>query len=248
MTLNADKTRHQAQSVDEETKKSALSIQEMSSAIAHLGQEVSEITEKVTASQTINREAVVQAEKSADLIQGSAKAATDIVGVISLIESIAAQTNLLALNATIEAARAGEAGRGFAVVAQEVRSLAGQTGQATKTIQEQVGAIKTAMDNAVAAIGAIVKTISRASELSNEVHQAVQSQRDDVQQISTRVKDIVESGSTVVASMGDVSLAADLTYRSADEIGKASVSLGEESSRLKSFIDGFVAKVTSDRK
>jgi methyl-accepting chemotaxis protein len=66
------------------------------------------------------------------------KALTDVAGVSKAIESIAKQTNLLALNATIEASRAGNAGRGFAVVAAEVKTLAGQTRDATLHIRSTV--------------------------------------------------------------------------------------------------------------
>lgn len=61
------------------------------------------------------------------------------------IEAIAQQTKLLALNATIEAARAGEAGRGFAVVAGEVKTLSGQTENATKEIAEVLNRLNAKM-------------------------------------------------------------------------------------------------------
>ena len=84
---------------------------------------------------------VVSAEQAMDNIGRMAQSLSSVDSIAKSIETIAANTNLLALNATIEAARAGEAGRGFAVVASEVKTLSGQTREASRQIQQTMTAL-----------------------------------------------------------------------------------------------------------
>jgi methyl-accepting chemotaxis protein len=92
-------------------------------------------------------DAVARIERRLEQIGGSLQ---EVAGVSGAIEAIARQTNLLALNATIEAARAGEAGRGFAVVASEVKTLAGQTRQATLKIGSTIATLSGQISSLIA--------------------------------------------------------------------------------------------------
>jgi hypothetical protein len=62
--------------------------------------------------------------------------------IVNIIKNIAEQTNLLGLNAAIEAARVGENGRGFGVVAQEIRKLAGTSGESITKIEDVLKTIR----------------------------------------------------------------------------------------------------------
>lgn len=66
----------------------------------------------------------------------------EISKAVDIIQEIANNTSLLALNAAIEAAHAGEEGKGFAVVANEVKKLAQQSLDSTKTITTIVKTIQ----------------------------------------------------------------------------------------------------------
>ena len=81
--------------------------------------------------------------------------------IIATVNDLAEQSNLLAVNAAIEAAKAGEHGKGFAVVAQEVKSLAGQSKQATNQVRAILGDIQKATNAAAmfATVGGLVFSV-----------------------------------------------------------------------------------------
>ncbi len=96
-----------------------------------------------------------QAASTSENMAHLSDSAVKINDFVAQIEAISNQTNLLALNAAIEAARAGEQGRGFAVVADEVRTLAGQTGNTT----EEIGSIIQNITRYIQDIGQGIETI-----------------------------------------------------------------------------------------
>ncbi|MFT0533699.1 methyl-accepting chemotaxis protein [Castellaniella hirudinis] len=86
---------------------------------------------------------------------------------VGLIGDVAKRTNLISFNAGIEATRAGDAGRGFAVIAQEVRSLAGRTGDATREINHLISDIQTQTGEID---GLNQRNASHADTLSTDAH------------------------------------------------------------------------------
>jgi methyl-accepting chemotaxis protein len=139
-------------------------------------------------------EVVSQVVHSMQQITDSSKRIADIIGVI---DGIAFQTNILALNAAVEAARAGEQGRGFAVVAGEVRNLAQRSAEAAKEIK---GLITASVDNVEAgsaqvsqagtAMGEIVGSVRRVSDLIGEITASSTEQRDGIGQVNQAVTNL----------------------------------------------------------
>ncbi|KDR94951.1 methyl-accepting chemotaxis sensory transducer with Cache sensor [Peptoclostridium litorale DSM 5388] len=132
-----------------------------------------EIVEELSKKTDENNDAIREVY---DIILKTNESAEDIGKASQFIASIAEQTNLLALNAAIEAARAGEHGRGFAVVADEIRKLAEQSTESTRTIDNSVVKLQ---ENS----GISVETIKKVSGL-------IKSQIESVKTTEMKYKDI----------------------------------------------------------
>ncbi|MCL1941273.1 MAG: methyl-accepting chemotaxis protein [Synergistaceae bacterium] len=138
------------------------------------------------------------------VLSSSVKEISNFMGVIG---SIADQTNLLALNAAIEAARAGEAGKGFAVVAEEVRKLAEESRNASKSVEELVTLLSR---NADEAISATEQSVAIVSEIKSKADAAVDGLNNALSEI-TNANEAIQSIAAVAqeqaASSSEISRA-----------------------------------------
>jgi methyl-accepting chemotaxis protein len=143
-------------------------------------------------------------EQAAAKVRSLGEQSEQIGMVVEVIEDIADQTNLLALNAAIEAARAGDAGRGFAVVADEVRKLAEKTVRATKEIASIIERVQSEGADAVQAMERGQKSVSKGTELSARVGEAIRSIEAQVTNASGQTNHIAVAMEELSASINEM--------------------------------------------
>lgn len=92
---------------------------------------------------------------------------------IDLIKGISSQSNLLGLNAAIEAARAGSYGTGFSVVAGEMRKLATQSAEISKTIENSISEMTKTIETTLVAIDKVNEVSDIQAHSTKEASNAI---------------------------------------------------------------------------
>jgi methyl-accepting chemotaxis protein len=213
-----------------------------------------------TVKQTIERiRAVGEAvARSSEVVARFREAGARIGNIVKSINAIAQQTNLLALNATIESARAGEQGKGFAVVAAEVKRLAEQTTEATKSVAESVRVIREETDRVVGEMDAARREAEEGMTSSDRTGEALQGIMDEAEKIREMVEGLASAQArhaaateTVAASFRNSSDAVAKSSLGADGIVAASEDMNVRAEELRQVLGRFrigsAALVGADR-
>lgn len=152
---------------------------------------------------------------------------TEISNFMGVIASIADQTNLLALNAAIEAARAGEAGRGFAVVAEEVRKLAEDSRNASKSVEKLVALLSQNAGEAISAsdqsASVVTEIMSKASATADGLNSALT----EITHANEAIQSIAAVAQEQAAGSAEISRAVKEIERGTEDIAKALIELKE---------------------
>ncbi len=149
------------------------------------------------------------------------------------IGAIAKQTHLLALNASIEAARAGEAGQGFGVVAEQVKALAGQTGEATSDVDRTLQELS---DQTQRLIAVGHTSTARAERVGNATH----GMQEVFDQITRSMGDVDVQSARIAEAVQEIDRHSDTTLEalneSAAEVKESEQMLQEGGERVNRFL------------
>jgi methyl-accepting chemotaxis protein len=156
---------------------------------------------------------------------------TEISNFMGVIGSIADQTNLLALNAAIEAARAGEAGKGFAVVAEEVRKLAEEARNASKSVEDLVSLLSRNADEAIPASEQSVTIVNEIMSKADETVSGLNNALSEITNANEAIQSIAAVAQEQAASSSEISRAIEEIRHGTENITDALFELNKLSSQ-----------------
>ncbi|RPJ80689.1 MAG: hypothetical protein EHJ94_05965, partial [Deltaproteobacteria bacterium] len=186
--IQASETSSQAEALQKEALEAIHLFKDIESGVENIFMSIMDLNDNSGKSVSVTNEAVAMADESTALIEKLRISVNGISEVTEVITDISEQTNLLALNATIEAARAGDVGKGFAVVADEIKTLARQTAQAIKEIDQKINTNQAYFQEVFKKVEAISKVISSMTRIQDETSKAIEKQTNSAEEIASRVR------------------------------------------------------------
>ncbi len=127
----------------------------------------------------------------------------------------------------------GEAGRGFSIVASEVKSLAGQTANATGEIGAQIRAIQQSTEMSVEAMGGISTAIQQLDEVMSAINASVVEQDAATGEIAGAIQQVSSSAVSIAEHIDQASVMASETRDVAGNMLDSARKLAEEAADLR---------------
>ena len=243
LTAVTDRATQETSDAVEIVNQTSQNVEIVAESTIQLSQSIQQIDNRVKESNGVVQQAVNESEHAKEFMSGLVEATNDIGSVAKMIAEIAKQTNLLALNATIEAARAGEAGAGFSVVASEVKNLAQDTAKATSQITDKIRVIQGVVNDAVANISTVSKTIRQVDEISESISSSISEQSDSIATIHQNVEGAAGKTVQTSQSIQRVAATAEETSHSTQDLLAAANDISQQSESLNSAVNQFLATI-----
>ena len=207
-----------AQSLSQASSEQAASVEETSASLEQMTASITQNTDNAKVTDTMAAKAAKEAQDGGQAVTQTVEAMKAIASKIAIIDDIAYQTNLLALNAAIEAARAGEHGKGFAVVAAEVRKLAERSQVAAQEIGQLALSSVELAERAGRLLAEMVPSITRTSDLVQEIAAASSEQASGVSQLNVAVGQLNQTTQQNAASSEELAATSEEMSGQAEQL------------------------------
>jgi methyl-accepting chemotaxis protein len=231
LTSASDEVNATAHGISVTLGEQTVDVQGTTLAVEHASVSVIRNSENAKLTDGIAAKAAKEANDGGAAVKETVAAMKSIAGKIDIVDDIAYQTNLLALNAAIEAARAGEHGKGFAVVAGEVRKLAERSQLAAQEISLLASGSVEKAERAGRLLDQIVPSISKTSQLVQEIAASSQEQSSGIAQIDK--------------AMDKLSRATELNANASEALATTAEEVSSQAARLQQLVGFFTVGRTA---